>query len=306
MILGAAVRRATCSKPLSPASPITTASAANGGVDDMPRMGSPHNRERNMSTDSLTKSTSVIYQQFSPNNSIMTNSNVPKGVRSPPLDFYRNKINCINDKSNSSESNITIESMESGRPGVQQNDSDAYDIDRFTNTGTRHSNHGNLEPEKIEAKNKNKDNNTINNIDTNNRNGRKSTNTSIKRGNKNGKSNKNNNNNKNSKNLHYPKYYVQGNIVEKCCDNLPILNPIGRVRISWDLFVTILLLYTCMEIPFTLAFEITLTLEDWAGKIAFVIDLFLLFDILVNFRTAYFDDYDHLYLITSPKHIAKR
>lgn len=89
-------------------------------------------------------------------------------------------------------------------------------------------------------------------------------------------------------------------------DEIPILNPIGNVRIGWDLFVTVLLLYTCLEIPFTLAFEITLTLNDWAGDLAFIIDILLLFDICLNFRTAYFDDYDQMYLITSPKQIAKR
>ena len=37
-----------------------------------------------------------------------------------------------------------------------------------------------------------------------------------------------------------------------------------------------------------------------------MIDLWLLIDILVNFRTAYVDKYDHLHIITSPTAIARR
>ena len=93
-----------------------------------------------------------------------------------------------------------------------------------------------------------------------------------------------------------------------CYDNMCVLNPVGKCRIFWDLFVAILLVYTCIEIPFTLAFNIELTLEidDWVGITAFIIDILLLLDIFINCSTAYFDDYDGLYLITSPCEICKR
>ena len=55
-----------------------------------------------------------------------------------------------------------------------------------------------------------------------------------------------------------------------------------------------------------MTFGVILTLGDPAGIIAFAIDLWLLIDICVNFRTAYVDKYDHLHIITSPKAIAKR
>ena len=84
-----------------------------------------------------------------------------------------------------------------------------------------------------------------------------------------------------------------------CCDNICILNPVGKCRIIWDLFVGILLLYTCIEIPFTLAFSIELALDAWVGIVALSVDILLLTDILLNFFTAYFDDDDHLYLNTS-------
>ncbi len=70
--------------------------------------------------------------------------------------------------------------------------------------------------------------------------------------------------------------------------------------------VMIALIYTCLEIPFTLGFGLTLSLDDTMGKIAFSIDLFLLCDVIVNFRTAFFDEYDSLLIITDGWEIAKR
>ena len=87
---------------------------------------------------------------------------------------------------------------------------------------------------------------------------------------------------------------------------IPIMNPVGSFRSGWDIVVTIVLVYTCIEIPYTLAFEIELTLTHWSGILAFVIDVFLLCDVTINFRTAYFDNYDNIHLITNPKKIAKQ
>ena len=81
---------------------------------------------------------------------------------------------------------------------------------------------------------------------------------------------------------------------------------LGSLRIAWDLFITIILAYICIEVPFTLAFEIDLDLKHWSGILSFTIDVLLCCDVLVTFRTAYFDNYDSLHLITSPVRIAKR
>ena len=87
---------------------------------------------------------------------------------------------------------------------------------------------------------------------------------------------------------------------------IPILNPVGSFRNGWNVIVSTILLYTCIEIPFTLAFDITLSLDHWTGVFAFCSDLFLLSDIIINFRTSYFDNYDSLRLVTDPQKIAKR
>lgn len=97
-------------------------------------------------------------------------------------------------------------------------------------------------------------------------------------------------------------------ISQKICYywSMMIIHPIGPFRCAWDLFVMLALTYTCIEVPITLAWDIELKLSDWSGLTALVIDIFLLTDIVINFRTAYFDDYDELHLIIAPKKIAKQ
>eukprot|EP01083_Nonionella_stella_P082929 229099_1 len=91
-----------------------------------------------------------------------------------------------------------------------------------------------------------------------------------------------------------------------CCWKLPIFHPYGPTRIVWDTFILCALLYTSLEIPLTIAFELTLTLSNTLGIIAFSIDMLLLLDVALNFRTAYFDKYDRLRLILDPLMITKR
>eukprot|EP01084_Bolivina_argentea_P044587 82033_1 len=81
-----------------------------------------------------------------------------------------------------------------------------------------------------------------------------------------------------------------------------ILHPVGPFRCIWDLFVMLLLLYTSIEIPYTMAFGHS----DTTKYIGLCIDIFLLIDIILNFCTAYFDKYDNLRLITNRKYICKR
>ena len=78
-----------------------------------------------------------------------------------------------------------------------------------------------------------------------------------------------------------------------------------RIQLVWDCMVMIVLIWTCIEVPFTLAFNIDLTLNMPLGVVSFCIDCFLLMDVLVNFRTAYFDSMAPFTLIISEKEIAK-
>ena len=66
------------------------------------------------------------------------------------------------------------------------------------------------------------------------------------------------------------------------------------------------LIYTCIEVPITLSFNINLHLNSSLGVMALFIDLLLLFDCCINFRTAYFDKYDRLKLISNQYDITKK
>eukprot|EP01084_Bolivina_argentea_P127349 225237_1 len=90
------------------------------------------------------------------------------------------------------------------------------------------------------------------------------------------------------------------------CNALPLFHPYGPIRLCWDAFIMLALIYTAVEIPLTLAFEIKLSLTNKLGIMAFCIDIVLLIDICVNFRTQYYDKWDRLLLHTNPYDIAKK
>lgn len=125
--------------------------------------------------------------------------------------------------------------------------------------------------------------------------------------------------------------------VTNCLKYIPILHPLGPVRwyiyllclyvykevnicdtcfcnvctnSMWDFLVMIMLIYTCFELPFTIAFNIHLNFSNSDvlpfAIIAISFDILLLFDVILNFRTAYFDKYDDLRLVTNAKSIAKK
>eukprot|EP01084_Bolivina_argentea_P255387 429528_1 len=89
-------------------------------------------------------------------------------------------------------------------------------------------------------------------------------------------------------------------------DSLPLFHPFGPFRYFWDIFTMILLLYTCIEAPISLAFEIDLSINNGFGLIALFVDISLFIDVIINFRTSYFDNLDALKLIIHPKLICRR
>ena len=86
---------------------------------------------------------------------------------------------------------------------------------------------------------------------------------------------------------------------------LALIHPNGPLIKIWHIFVLVLLIYTCIEVPMTIAFEIELNIGEPFGTTAFMIDLLLLIDVLINFRTAYFDQWDKLRIIISDTAIMK-
>ena len=69
-----------------------------------------------------------------------------------------------------------------------------------------------------------------------------------------------------------------------------IIYPENAKKVNWDLFMTLILIVTCMITPLRLAFGEE---EEPVGWMIFtmVIDGLFLIDILVIFNTAYYDEY---------------
>ena len=101
--------------------------------------------------------------------------------------------------------------------------------------------------------------------------------------------------------------YQQRTCCYACCLlyglwNSLILHPVGPFRCIWDLIVMLLLIYTSIEIPYTISFGQSTVIR----YIGLCVDGFLLFDIFLNFHTAYFDKYDNLRLVTNKRYICKK
>eukprot|EP01083_Nonionella_stella_P174702 606425_1 len=98
---------------------------------------------------------------------------------------------------------------------------------------------------------------------------------------------------------------------KRCCSDclafqIPIFLPFGPLLCYWNSFLLLMLFYSIVEIPYSIAFEIVPLSTDLSAIIGLIIDICLLFDIILNFRTAYIDQYDRLRIIHDPKLIAKR
>ena len=93
---------------------------------------------------------------------------------------------------------------------------------------------------------------------------------------------------------------------ESAIENMPkwIIHPHSKYRITWDLCIIILLLYTCIEVPFTLGFNIDPESLSFVSLFGLLIDILLCIDIILNFRTAIYDKFDSLHLIVDGKEIA--
>ena len=87
---------------------------------------------------------------------------------------------------------------------------------------------------------------------------------------------------------------------------IPIFLPFGPTINMWNTFLLIILLFSIVDIPFSIAFESKLQADDPLAIIGLFIDICLLFDIVLCFRTAYIDTFDRLRIIHEPMLIAKR
>lgn len=72
-------------------------------------------------------------------------------------------------------------------------------------------------------------------------------------------------------------------------ENKYMFHPGAPMKMRWDIFTSILVIYTCVIIPFNLAFDSEYAKTKTYKLIDSLIDGVFLTDVLVNFNTCYFD-----------------
>eukprot|EP01083_Nonionella_stella_P166019 553824_1 len=90
------------------------------------------------------------------------------------------------------------------------------------------------------------------------------------------------------------------------CFLLPIIHPNQTFAMVWDFFIILILILSSILIPFVLSFSIPDRYHRLEKSVLLFMDIFLCLDILITFRTAIYDEYDPLILITCPITIAKQ
>jgi hypothetical protein len=69
-----------------------------------------------------------------------------------------------------------------------------------------------------------------------------------------------------------------------------LLHPDGQFRKIWDLVQVFALAYVAVLVPFRTGFEVDLDVLSAAWFIEMIVDIYFIADIVLNFRTGYFDD----------------
>ena len=270
------------------------------------------NNEKNETNDEINKNNSNNddTNEYHPTKHIdlymgHSNSETKDKNKSKKQNKDKNKNKSKNKHKNSNNKDSKNRDKDKNKNTKRNKISDRYNKDNYTKTKNRKKNKNNKNKNKNKNKTKNKNMNA--NANTNRR--RKGSNSSIR---------KENNINYNDERgnsgdivYHINNYTSKNKFLDfvlslQCLACIPIMNPMGTFRSIWNVIVTIVILYTCIEIPYTIAFDITLSLQETTGRLALASDMLLLTDIIINFRTAYFDNYDNLHLVTNPKKIAKR
>ena len=89
-------------------------------------------------------------------------------------------------------------------------------------------------------------------------------------------------------------------------DNFWTFHPLGAFHQYWDLLVVLLCIFSVIEVPILLAWELEVDLNQETGISSLIVDCLMCCDIVVTFRTAYFARFDSLNLVTDWLCIAKR
>ena len=81
------------------------------------------------------------------------------------------------------------------------------------------------------------------------------------------------------------------------------LTPNSKARTTWDLYVLGLLLYVSFIIPLRMGFSIEPKPWQFDFLLEIIVDVSFVSDIVLNFRTGYYDEAGHL--ISQPRHVAQ-
>ena len=69
-----------------------------------------------------------------------------------------------------------------------------------------------------------------------------------------------------------------------------MLYPEDEIKGQWDVFITLVLLFTCITTPARIAFDNDDDIEVGWETTRWIVDFFFLVDIIINFNSAYQDD----------------
>jgi len=99
-----------------------------------------------------------------------------------------------------------------------------------------------------------------------------------------------------SKVTHLPATMIEANVTANFLRELGFIYPHGSTKQKWDGFVGILIIFSCLYIPYTLAFDIQAT--TWLLiSMEWLVDILFLIDILVTGRTVYPDPEKRAYVV---------
>ena len=97
---------------------------------------------------------------------------------------------------------------------------------------------------------------------------------------------------------------AEAEIARNLWRNHRIFPPESRWRDYWDAVLLLLVIYNCLYIPLELGFRLSTPGEWGASRIVnLCFDFLFLVDVLLNFRTSYFEDEE---IVTDQKKIALR
>lgn len=82
-----------------------------------------------------------------------------------------------------------------------------------------------------------------------------------------------------------------------------IWDPDSTFTSSWDMISVVLLLYVAAAVPLRISFNVEVEIWSFAFFVELVVDLFFVADVVLNFRTAFYDE--NGFRESRPKYIAR-